>query len=499
MRLQLRLVTVLSVCLAPALAGSEEASPSPAVGGGASAWELPPAGSCESRGRLVAVGAAAQDVSPAPFQPGDVFELDRLQVLQDYLPPVIYENRERFFFEGMRLEIGPCYRDYAPPAFFREATAKFRGQAKLSDTGGLEGYTAGLPFPPDTIDPADEKAGLAWLWNVENRYQAAGFRGKFRVTDLVGRIGRAEPFEGEMFKILVSGRTDLADRGYATKDAKGKQWVAGGLFYKPFDAREYAWRQYRDLDSQVEMKRSDDLHAYLPQWRRVRRLPAQQVEGLYMPSFSVGVQPNQQLVVGGAAGDVAAGGGVGGVGSTIEAKRSGYEGLEFRPLLYRVRVLGIHDVLAPINLGEPVYPEAPDRDFGPWGLSFANDRWDLRRALVLEGIANDAGGFDDTNRMILYVDLQTLQPLYMATFNAADQMSNVGIYAGRWSEDHDGYPRWPDDPERPVRVIDSVGAAFANLSEAGSWRRESWDNVATPPDDKQVRRMLSVSQLTKRR
>ena len=109
-------------------------------------------------------------------------------------------------------------------------------------------------------------------------------------------------------------------------------------------------------------------------------------------------------------------------------------------------MLGIQDVLSPINLRDAVYPEVPERDFGPWGLSFADDRWDLRRALVLEGVANDAGGFSDTNRMILYVDLQTLQPLYMATFDAADRMSNVGIYAGRWSEDHADYPRWPDDP-----------------------------------------------------
>jgi hypothetical protein len=73
------------------------------------------------------------------------------------------------------------------------------------------------------------------------------------------------------------------------------------------------------------------------------------------------------------------------------------------------------------------------------------------------------------------------------------------MYAGRWSEDREDYPRWPDDPERAVRVIDSVGAAFANLSEEGSWRRESWNNVSTPPSDREVKQLLSVNQLTKRR
>ena len=75
----------------------------------------------------------------------------------------------------------------------------------------------------------------------------------------------------------------------------------------------------------------------------------------------------------------------------------------------------------------------------------------------------------------------------------------VEIKPCRWSEDREDYPGWPDAPERSVRVIDSAGAAFANLSEAGSWRRESGGNVSTPPSDAQVRRMTSVSQLTKRR
>jgi hypothetical protein len=92
-----------------------------------------------------------------------------------------------------------------------------------------------------------------------------------------------------------------------------------------------------------------------------------------------------------------------------------------------------------------------------------------------------------------------LQPLYVATFDEKGEMTNVGMYTGRWSEDREGYPRWPDDPARPVRVIDSVGAAFSNLAERGSWRRESWENVATPPPDDEVKRMLSVAQLTKRR
>jgi hypothetical protein len=168
-------------------------------------------------------------------------------------------------------------------------------------------------------------------------------------------------------------------------------------------------------------------------------------------------------------------------------------------LLYDVSVLGLHDVLAPINATTSSYPDSPEREFGPWGLSFASDRWDLRRALVLELRRKEGIGSEIEARQVLYVDLETLSPLFIATFDEKNELTNVGMYAGRWSEDHEGYPRWPDDPARAVRVIDSVGAAFANLAEHGSWRRESWANVGTPPPDAEVKQLISVNQLTKRR
>jgi hypothetical protein len=484
-------------------AASSAGTPPPAVAEASGSWPLPAPGACAPEGGLIGgLGGASEDaVAALPFAPGDVFDVDRMEVLEQFLPDFIWAHRDRFFFEGMRLEIGPCFRDYAPPAFFQEATERFRGEPRLLENGGLEHYTAGLPFAPDTIAPDDPRAGLRWLWNVASRYEAGGFRGPFRMTDLVGRVGRAEPFEGEMFKILLAHRADRADSGYVVPGARDKQFVAGGIFEKPFDAREHAWRQYRDLEHLTDPDRSDDLHAYLPQWRRVRRINANQVEGLYMPSFSVGVQPANEFAVGGGggAGAMSGVGGAGAVGGTIQNKRSGYEGLEIRPLLYQARVVGLHDVLAPINAVTPAYPEDPDRDFGPWGLSFGGDRWDLRRALVLDLTLNEPSSPDRVSAQRLYVDLQTLHPLYMATFDDAQELTNVGMYAARWSEDREDYPRWPDDETRPVRVLDSVGAAFANLAEAGSWRRESWSNVSVPPPDRTVKRMISVNELTKGR
>ena len=56
----------------------------------------------------------------------------------------------------------------------------------------------------------------------------------------------------------------------------------------------------------TEADRSDDLHAYLPDFRRVRRVPASGIEGLYMPSFNVGVvKPTNISGLGGFSGGAA--------------------------------------------------------------------------------------------------------------------------------------------------------------------------------------------------
>jgi hypothetical protein len=492
-------LAALPIAAAPAGRAQEGAAPAPAP----PPWTLPPADSCQPEGGLRGLPAEA-DAPPVAFQPGDTFSVKQLETLRRFLPAAVWEVRDRFFYEGMRLEIGACFADYAPPAFFQTATAENAGKARLGPEGELEGHVAGLPFPPEQIDPADPEAALRWAWDFELRYQGAGFWGKFRTADMVGRDGRAEPFVGEIFKVQTAFRADRAEDGYTAPGARGKHWVAGGQLFEPFDARHYSWRQYRDLEHLTQASRSDDVHAYLPDFRRVRRVAAADVEGLYMPSFSVGVVKPTAVatlggVDGGGAGGGASAGGVSAAASAITTKRSGFEGLEMRPLLYAFRLVGVQDVLTPINAATPAYPSDPDREFGPWGLSFASDRWDLRRAVVIEARAKASRSAEQVSRFVLYLDAQTLAPLYYASWDPRDEQIDVGLHVGRWSEERDDYRPWPRQPERAVRVIDSVGAAYANVLEDGGWRRESWEIVSTPPDDRTVKREISVSNLTKRR
>ncbi len=248
-------------------------------------WALPKPGSCSPQGGLRG-WPPGQDAPPVPFQPGETFGIDELATLEDFLPHFIWENRDKFFYEGMRLEIGNCFADYSPPDFFQSATAQHAGQPKLDTEGGLRDYTVGLPYPPDRLDPMDPAAGLKWAWNFELRYQAAGFWGKFRTTDMVGRDGRAEPFVGEIFRAQTMFRSDLPKEDYKASGVRGKHWVGGGLMFEPFDARHYSWRQYRDTKHMTEPSRTDDLHAYLPDFRRVRRVSAAGIEGILIATLA---------------------------------------------------------------------------------------------------------------------------------------------------------------------------------------------------------------------
>jgi hypothetical protein len=485
------LAALVLLLAAPAGAQSEAAAAPP--------WALPPESACNPPGGL-AGWPPGEDAAGVPFQIGDSFQLTQLETLKNFLPPELWTYRERFFHEGMRLEIGACFADYGPPDFYRTATDTFRGRTRLLPDGGLENYTAGQPYPMLEISPDDPQAAAKWAWNVALRYQGGGIWAPFRTVDMVGRDGTGEPFVGEIFKAQVAFRADRASDGYAVPIIKGNNhWVSGGRLSEPFDARFHAWRQYRNVDHLKKASRTDDVHAYLPNYRRVRRVSGADVEGMYMPSFSVGVvKPTTLVGLGGGVDGGAAGGGAGGAAaSSITTKRSGFEVLDTRPLLYEYRLVGTKDVLTPINASRPGYPEVKDRDFGPWGLSFATDRWDLRRAVVIEGRTRGHAGGSQVARFVLYLDAQTAMPLYYMSFDSRDERIDVGMFVGRWSETRPDYPRWPGQPEQQIRVIDSVGESFANLAEDGGWRRESWTAVSIPPDDKTLQRKLSVNDLTK--
>ncbi len=123
-----------------------------------------------------------------------------------------------------------------------------------------------------------------------------------------------------------------------------------------------------------------------------------------------------------------------------EHQRRGFVGLLIRPNAYRFHFMRTQDVLAPINSDLYGYPLDPDRSYGPSGLSVANGRWELRRAIVLRGERKKP---DKNFRSItLYIDALTQAPLYLITRKRDEQVKEVGIFMGKFTGDDPLAPKW---------------------------------------------------------
>lgn len=464
---------------------------------GAASAELPPEDQCPSLSGIPG-GALAEDAAPFRLREGMLLGYEDILLLGKLLPVEVWRNREAFFHDGMRMEIGPCHRRYPIPTFFQEATRRFGGRATVDAAGNLEGHVAGVPFPQDTIDPAAPDAGVRWAWNFEHRYRGAGPAGSFRIVDMPSRIGGIQTYRGKWHLLQTAHRADLAGSEYRIPIAKDTAWVAGGSFQEPTSARHLAWRQLRPLAASAKFSLPDDTFVYVPTMRKVRRSASAWVDGLYTPRYRVaGDSGGGGLPVGGG-GDMVPGGSANLAGESIAATenlRRGFEGLAVRPNAYVWRVLGEREVLAPINITRPGYPADPNRNFGPSGLSAGSDRWDVRYAILLQGSLRERGR--DFDLLTLWIDYQTLQPLYVITkTRRGGLLQEVGIQMHRFSGDVPRYPPWPDG--RRADVFDPVAAVFFDAADGGSgWRREAYDITSVPRSDEERRRMSSPAFLTR--
>jgi hypothetical protein len=465
----------------------------------AAAAAPPPEGQCPQRN--AAPGAAPEIDSGGPLvREGEALSLERLLELRRLLPPELWSHRDVFFHEGMRMEIGWCHRRYSTAPFFAEATRTFAGRARLDAEGNLADYVAGLPFPPESIDPAAEDAALRWAWNFEMRYRGAGPVGRFRLVDLPDRVGVPETYLGDFFLVKTGHRADLAASDYRVPESTRTSWVAGGKFVEPFGARGLAWRQLRPREVEADWSKPDETFVYIPELRKPRRAASAWVDGVYTPRYRVAGQndgglvpyaqnqgeysPGFTMLPTNAAKSIAA----------TEDIRRGFMGLALRPNAYHWKLVGEREVLAPLNGANLGWPDFPDRNYGPWGLSMANDRWDVRWAVVLRGVAKKE--IDGVAGVTVWVDWQTQQPLFFFTWRKTGALLDVGVLVHRFSSDVGRYPAWPSG--EPANVFDPVAAGFYFVPGRGSgWRRESYDARSLPLEPDDLRKLTSTDDLQK--
>ncbi len=192
---------------------------------------------------LAAVPALAQEdagVGAVPFQEGDAIPFGQVDRLKPYLPKPFWDNRDFFFYEGMQLDIGPTQADYSPAQIYRDATERFRGQARIGPDGSLENYTAGQPFPMEEIDcEGDPHAGVKIMWNHD--YQWGGGGGGARFHYSYWDRGEQLPlyYRGHSQGIRLSHRSEpeyLENDGDVFRKERRK-FATGPTVEAPFDAR----------------------------------------------------------------------------------------------------------------------------------------------------------------------------------------------------------------------------------------------------------------------
>ena len=416
---------------------------------------------------------AAEDApgGAPPFKEGDVITVDQINQLKPYLPPEFWDNRDFFFFEGMRLEIGPAFRDYSPAPEYAAATERFKGQARLGPGGSLKNYTAGQPFPMDEIDcKTDPQAGTKIIWNFDYRWDGDGNRAKYHYT--YWDRGEELPlyFQGTSKRIWLSHRVEpeyVDNEDGNLFSGENRKYADGIEVTEPFESRNTAILRYRykAADNALENAKDDDIWVYVPTLRRVRRLnTSQRTDAVAGTDFSF-----DDLF--------------------------SFDGIVPQ---FEWKCLGEKDVIAPVNSKADAYPYSEDHNFGPYGLSYANDRWELRHAMIVRMIPKDSA--HPYSRKDIYIDKQTLEPLYSVAYDRKKALWKLIWHNHRWSEDRkeDYYEGWDGVPTpRDMKVVSDT---IVNVQTGTGNRIEFWNNEGTPLRSRgKVRRYIDVGRLTRGR
>ncbi|MBM4336966.1 MAG: DUF1329 domain-containing protein [Deltaproteobacteria bacterium] len=425
----------------------------------------------------------AVDVLPTtPFKEGDTISFEQVEKLKEFLPSEFWTNREFFFYEGMQLEIGPTLRKYGAADAYIAMSEKYKGQATIGEDGGLVNYGAGQPFEAARIDcKGDPNAGVKIIWNFVKAWNGDGARSTWSYT--YWDRGEQLPlyYEGTAKVITLVNRVEpeyqTANAGDVFPNEK-RNSVFGIEVDAPFDARGIMLLtyRYRTADGPLKQAKNDDTWVYVPDLRRVRRISsAQRTDSVQGTDF------------------------------TMDDLRS-FAGI---PPQYEWKCVGEQTVIAPMNTKSLAYPYADSYNFGPYGFSFASDRWEVRNAWIIR--------FDPRNEdhpyhhKDIYVDKETYEPLYSFAYDRKKELWKIIWHNHRYSSDWDGvknkdpkaadgvwYPGWEGVPDpKDNRIISDI---IVNVQTGTGNRIEFWNSEGSPFNSKgKIRRYIDIGRLNKGR
>ncbi|HKJ23594.1 MAG TPA: DUF1329 domain-containing protein, partial [Myxococcota bacterium] len=421
--------------------------------------------------------AAADPPADFPFAEGDRVDLEASKRLQPWLPKPFWAHRDLYFYDGMSMSIGPTQRDYRPAEVYRRASEANRGRAKVGPDGSLVGYVAGQPFPMDAVACSDADAGAKIIWNFNYRWQGFGAEAHFRYTYWDRGEQLPLTYQGTTSAYYLKHRPEppFAAEGGDVFPSERRLVVIGFQVEKPKEAEGTRTLTYRYADSlgPRATAQPEETWIYNRDIRRIRK-----------------VSETQRSAA------------VAGTDFSFDDLFS-FSGL---PAQYEWKCLEERWVLAPMNtrrLGFPyVEPTDGDRSFGPSGFSYADDRWELRRAVVLEMKPKDP--MHPYQRKEIWLDRETMSPLYSFAYDRTGALWKIILHDHRWSEDdlhgiaaREWYPAWEGVPEpRDVRV---VSESIANVQTGTGNRLDFWDSHGTMPKRGDLRRYVDIQRLRRGR
>jgi hypothetical protein len=156
------------------------------------------------------------------------------------------------------------------------------------------------------------------------------------------------------------------------------------------------------------------------------------------------------------------------------------------------------DLISPTNTKVKAYPYEKDHNFGPYGLSFADDRWDLRHAIKIRFTPTSADHpykFKD-----IYIDTNSMEPMYSFAYDRKGELWKILWHNKVWSDnpDNKAYKPYPGvDEPRDLTVVSDI---IVNVQTGTGNRIEFWDRTGTTDGNVgKIRRVIDVGRLTKGR
>ena len=187
------------------------------------AWALPEAGSCSPKGGRLSPGKP-EDATPVPFQTGDVFERGPPGRARELPARVPLAGARPLLLRGHAPRDRPLLRRLRAAGVLRGGH-RCRTPARPASTSTAACATTRRVSPSRrrASRPAPRTPGSSGSGTSSSATRRPASTGASASTDLVGRIGRAEPFTGEMFKLILSHRADRPGAGPRVAERAGQR------------------------------------------------------------------------------------------------------------------------------------------------------------------------------------------------------------------------------------------------------------------------------------